>query len=44
MDDFISEINSEQYLIKSKIPVLVLNGSFDLQITPEENLKAIKMR
>jgi alpha-beta hydrolase superfamily lysophospholipase len=27
---------------KSKIPVLALNGSLDLQITPEENLKAIK--
>lgn len=34
----------EQYLIQVKIPVLALNGSLDLQITPEENLKAIKMR
>lgn len=32
----------EQYLIQVKIPVLALNGSLDLQITPEENLKAIK--
>ncbi|AJW64791.1 Alpha/beta hydrolase family protein [Elizabethkingia miricola] len=32
----------EQYLIQVKIPVLALNGGLDLQITPEENLKAIK--
>lgn len=32
----------EQYLVQVKIPVLALNGSLDLQITPEENLKAIK--
>ncbi|MCL1669928.1 alpha/beta fold hydrolase [Elizabethkingia ursingii] len=32
----------EQYLIQVKIPVLALNGSLDLQITPEENLQAIK--
>ncbi|MCL1648573.1 alpha/beta fold hydrolase [Elizabethkingia anophelis] len=32
----------EQYLVQVKIPVLALNGSLDLQITPEENLQAIK--
>ena len=34
--------NADEYWSKIKIPVLALNGSLDLQVTPKENLSGIK--
>lgn len=36
------KFNPEDYLSKVKIPVLALNGSFDMQVSAEENLDGIK--
>lgn len=42
MDDFISEINSRAIPYTSKNSCTCSKWELDLQITPEENLKAIK--
>lgn len=36
------KLDSQEYLKQIKVPILALNGSLDLQVTPKENLQGIR--
>lgn len=40
--EYFIKFNPQDYLSKLKMPILAINGSLDVQVTPKENLEGIR--